>query len=72
MLPAATIEKILKKYKFDIKPADLKAAQLKADKLKKDFEEVLYADGLVDEQNLYEKAADFFWCSFYQFKRQGN
>lgn len=68
MLPAATIEKILKKYKFDIKPADLKAAQLKADKLKKDFEEVLYADGLVDEQNLYEKAADFFGVPFISLK----
>jgi len=49
-------------------PSDLKATQTKATKLKKELEEVLVADNLVDETELYEKAGDLLGFPFVGLK----
>lgn len=56
MLPDKTLKEVIKKLKEKITPKELRAAEEKAKKTNKKIEEVLIADGLVDENELYEKA----------------
>ncbi|MEK7681106.1 MAG: GspE/PulE family protein [Patescibacteria group bacterium] len=67
MLPLKILKKILKKYKLGT-PADLKTAQAKALKLNKQIEEVLINDGLINENDLYEKAGQFLDVPFISLR----
>lgn len=51
-----------------VTPAVLRASQAKATKLKKNLEEILIADGIIEETALYEKAGDFFDAPFVALK----
>jgi len=68
MLPKKVLLEILKKNKFKLTPSDIKAVQAKATKLKKELEEVLVADNLIDETELYEKAATTLGFPFVGLK----
>lgn len=68
MLSEKNLKLILKKYKFPIKPADLKASTEKAEKTNKTLEEVLVADNLIDETQLYEKAGIEFKVEYVALK----
>jgi len=68
MLPAKTFETILKKSQLKITAEQMKAANEKAVKLGKTLMEILIADGLLDEQVFFEKAADFLKIPFIGLK----
>ncbi|MFA6548110.1 MAG: ATPase, T2SS/T4P/T4SS family [Candidatus Magasanikbacteria bacterium] len=57
MLSAKTLKSILNKLDKKITPLQITQAQEKADKTHKTLEEVLVSDALVDENELYQKAA---------------
>jgi len=67
MLSANTL-KIVLKEKLGTPPATLRAAQTKAVKTKKSLEETLVADGLVDENALYQKAGEYLAVPFIPLK----
>ncbi len=57
MLTLPTLKKIISLYRLPISVVQLKNAQVKAEQLNKELEEVLVVDGLIDETDLYTKAA---------------
>lgn len=59
MISTETLKKIFKKYDIKISPTQLRAAEAKALKTNKSLEDVLYADGLVEEGDLYNKISDY-------------
>ena len=67
MLIPKTLKTILKKYSL-VDTATLKVAQQKADKTNKALEEVLVADAIVNEADLYEKAGDFLQIPYISLK----
>lgn len=67
MLLPKTLKLILKKYSLG-DAASLKSAQAKADKLNKTLEEMLISDGIVNETELYEKAAEYLEIPYISLK----
>lgn len=67
MLLPDTLKEILKKYKL-ADAASIKVAQTKAEKLGKSLEETLINDGMINETDLYEKAADFLQVPYVTLK----
>lgn len=67
MLLLKTLKTILKKYKLG-DPTIWKTAEAKAEKMNKTFEEMLIADGIVTEADLYEKTADFLNVPYIALK----
>lgn len=67
MLLPQTLKEILKKYKL-ADAATLKTAQAKAEKLNKTLEEMLVSDGVVNETDLYEKAAQYLEIPYVSLK----
>lgn len=67
MLLPKTLKLILKKYNLG-DAASLKSAQAKADKLNKTLEEMLISDGIVNETELYEKAAEHLEIPYISLK----
>lgn len=67
MLLPKTLKLILKKYSLG-DAASLKSAQAKADKLNKTLEEMLISDGVVNETELYEKAAEYLEIPYISLK----
>jgi len=68
MLSEKNLRLILKKYEFPLKPEDLRATTEKAKKVSKTLEEVLVADGLIDETLLYQKAGEELGFPFVALK----
>lgn len=68
MVTLETLKKVFKKYNLNITPAQIKAAQTKAQKLNKSFEDVLYADGIIDEGELYQKLSEYLEIPFINLK----
>ncbi len=68
MLSEKNLKLIIKKYQFNIKPEDIRASIEKAQKTNKTLEEVLVADNLIDEAQLYEKAATEMNVEFVALK----
>ncbi len=58
MLPDKILKEVLKKLKDKVAIKDLRAAQLKAGKTNKHLEEVLIAETLLDENEIYETAGE--------------
>jgi len=67
MLPAKILRDVLKKYNLGT-TADWRSAQGKAVQAHKTFEEVLTGENIVDETDLYEKAAEFLNIPFISLK----
>ncbi|MBP6859841.1 MAG: type II/IV secretion system protein [Candidatus Magasanikbacteria bacterium] len=67
MLLPKTLKLILKKYNLG-DAASLKSAQAKADKLNKTLEEMLISDGIINETELYEKAAEYLEIPYISLK----
>lgn len=67
MLLPKTLKIVLKNYKLG-DAAAWKAAAVKAEKLNKSLEEILIADGIVNEADLYEKTADYLKVPYISLK----
>ncbi len=67
MLLPKTLKIVLKNYKLG-DAASWKLTQAKADKLNKSLEEVLIADGIINEADLYEKAGDYLQVPYIGLK----
>ena len=67
MLLPKTLKIVLKKYNLG-DAASWKAAQAKAEKMNKSLEEILIADGIVNESDLYEKTADYLKVPYISLK----
>ena len=70
MTSLPTFKKVLKKYQFEISSSQLRAAQTKANKTNKGLEEVLIAEGLLDENAFYQKLGDFLEVPFVSLKNR--
>jgi type IV pilus assembly protein PilB len=68
MLKPEIFKKVLKKYKFNIKPAVIKQAEAKAAKSGQTLAESLVQDSLVDEVKLYQKIGDYLDVPFISLK----
>ncbi|MDO8499108.1 MAG: ATPase, T2SS/T4P/T4SS family [bacterium] len=68
MLSIENLKEIIKKFKITIPAATMRAANAKATKTGISLEDVLIAEGAIDETTLYEKAADFFDVPFVALK----
>ncbi|MFA7653948.1 MAG: ATPase, T2SS/T4P/T4SS family [Candidatus Magasanikbacteria bacterium] len=68
MLPLKTLQTIITKYKFPVTAEQLKLAEDKAIKLEKTPIEVMFADGILDEQTFFEKASEFLDVPFVPLK----
>ena len=67
MLPLKTLKNVLKESKLG-DTASWKAAQAKATKMNKGLEEVLINDGIVNEQDLYEKTGKYLNFPYISLK----
>lgn len=67
MLPQELFKNLLKSL-YKIKPADIKSYSAKAAKLGKDLEQYLIDEGIVDEIELYSKAAKKMEVPFVELK----
>ncbi len=67
MLLPKTLKIILKKYNLG-DPDSWKTAQTQADKTNKELEEVLINENIVNENTLYEKAADYLQVPYISLK----
>jgi type IV pilus assembly protein PilB len=67
MLPLKILKNVLKEHKLGT-PAIWRSAQVKAAKLNKNLEDVLVTDGIVDEMELYEKAAEYLNTPFVSLR----
>ena len=67
MLPLKTLKTVLKEFKLG-DAASWKAAQTKAAKMNKGLEEVLINDGIVSEQDLYEKTGKYLDFPYISLK----
>ncbi|MFA6486454.1 MAG: ATPase, T2SS/T4P/T4SS family [Candidatus Magasanikbacteria bacterium] len=68
MLPLKTFQEIVKKNKLAVTPDQMKAATEKGEKMNKTMLEVLFSDGILDEQAFFEKAAEYFDVPFMPLK----
>lgn len=67
MLPLKTLKNVLKEFKLG-DATSWKAAQAKATKMNKGLEEVLINDGIVNEQDLYEKTGKYLNFPYISLK----
>jgi type IV pilus assembly protein PilB len=67
MLLPKTLKIVLKKYNLG-DAAGWRSAQTKAAKMNKSFEEALISDGVVNETDLYEKAAEYLRVPYIPLK----
>ncbi len=67
MLPLKTLKTVLKEFKLG-DAASWKAAQAKATKMNKGLEEVLINDGIINEQDLYEKTGKYLDFPYVSLK----
>jgi len=67
MLPAKTLREILKKYKL-ANAGQLRSSQTKATKFNKELEEILINDGIINENELYEKTAQYLDTPYISLK----
>lgn len=68
MINLITLRKVIKKYNLNVTGAQIRTAELKAKKLNKTLEEVLYSDGILDENDIYQKMGDFLEVPFVSLK----
>lgn len=68
MTSVDTLKKIIKEYYPNVTPAQLRATQAKAAKVNKTLEEVLFADGVIGEEEFYQKLATFLDVPFINLK----
>lgn len=69
MLPKQLLNKLLKE-KFNLKPSDVNSYLTKATKVKKELERYLLDEGIVDEVELYTKAAEAMEMPFTTLKNK--
>jgi type IV pilus assembly protein PilB len=67
MLPLKTLKEIIKKYKL-ASAGGLRSSQTKATKFNKNLIEILINDGVVNEIELYEKAAEYLDIPYINLK----
>ncbi len=68
MLPLKTLQAVINQYQFKVTAEQLKTAEDKAAKLNKTMMEILFADGILDEQAFFEKAGEFLEVPFAALK----
>ena len=68
MFSLPTFKKVLKQYNFKITPVQLRDAEAKATKTKKTLEEVLLADGTLNEAEFYQKIGEYLDVPFIGLK----
>ncbi len=68
MFSVETLKKFAKSVDIKITPTQWKAAETKAGKLNKPLEEVLMTDGLINENDFYEKIAKYLDVPFISLK----
>ncbi|MBI2443669.1 MAG: type II/IV secretion system protein [Candidatus Magasanikbacteria bacterium] len=66
----AALKKILKEYRFPVTRGQLRAAALKAAKTKKSLVDILIAEGLIDEEQIYQKLGASLGAPFIALKNR--
>jgi len=70
MLSDKNLKEIIKKYKIKIDEGELKASETTAKQQNKPLEEILLHKDLIDEEEVYKKAADFFDIEYVELKNK--
>jgi len=70
MLSNKNLKEIIKKYKVAIDPQELKMAESTSTQQSKPLEEILMHKELIDEEEIYKNAADFFDVKYVELKNK--